>query len=194
MPKCYNCGCDIPSGDKTRLCDSCKKFMLPFIKFMDASTSSSTRRLLSNEKNLRNAGVTDKGMEYLLKICELHDRQKLREREEREAAKAAAARDAEPAKLAEELFQQDDSFALPQMELPVDEPLDLYREPYGGLLTVVMCALILIGAAALILEIMIGGMSIPVILCSVGLMISGYVLHVCKKVLHDLEEIKKRFR
>ena len=90
MPKCYNCGCDIPSGDKTRLCDSCKKFMLPFIKFMDASTSSSTRRLLSNEKNLRNAGVTDKGMEYLLKICELHDRQKLREREEREAAKAAA--------------------------------------------------------------------------------------------------------
>ena len=191
MPKCYNCGCDIPSGDKTRLCDSCKKFMLPFIKFMDASTSSSTRRLLSNEKNLRNAGVTDKGMEYLLRICELHDRQKLREREERAAAKAAAVRDAEPAKLAEELFPQD-NYA--EMELPADEPLDLHREPYGRFLTGAMCALLLLGAAALILEIVIGGMSIPVILCSAGLMISGYVLHVCKKLLHDLDEIKKRFR
>ena len=191
MPKCYNCGCDIPSDDKTRLCGDCKKFMLPFIKFMDASTSSSTRRLLSNEKNLRNAGVTDKGMEYLLKICELHDRQKLREREEREAAKAAAARDAEPGKLAEELFPQD-NYA--EIELPADEPLDLYREPYGGFLTAAMCALILLGAAALILEIVIGDMSIPVLLCSVGLMTGGYALHVVKKLLHDLEEIKKRFR
>ena len=191
MPKCYNCGCDIPSDDKTRLSDNCKKFMLPFIKFMDASTSSSTRRLLSNEKNLRNAGVTDKGMEYLLRICELHDRQKLREREEREAAKAAAIRDADPGKLAEELFPQD-NYA--EIELPVDEPLDLHREPYGGFLTGVMCALILLGAAALILEIVIGDMSIPVILCAVGLMIGGYALHVCKKLLHDLEEIKKRFR
>jgi hypothetical protein len=194
MPKCYNCGCDVPADDKTRLCDNCKKIILPFIKFMDASTSSSMRRLLSNEKNLRNAGVTDKGMEYLLKICELHDRQKLREREEREAAKAAAIRDAEPAKLAEELFPQDDYTSLQQMELPVDEPLDLYREPYGGFLTGAMCVLILLGAAALILEIVIGEMSIPVILCSVGLMIGGYTLHVCKKLLHDLEEIKKRFR
>lgn len=194
MPKCYNCGCDIPADDKTRLCDNCKKIILPFIKFMDASTSSSMRRLLSNEKNLRNAGVTDKGMEYLLKICELHDRQKLREREEREAAKAAAIRDAEPAKLAEELFPQDDYTSLQQMELPVDEPLDLYREPYGGFLTGAMCVLILLGAAALILEIVIGEMSIPVILCSVGLMVGGYALHVCKKLLHDLEEIKKRFR
>ena len=39
MPKCYNCGCDIPADDKTRLCDNCKKIILPFIKFMDASTS-----------------------------------------------------------------------------------------------------------------------------------------------------------
>ena len=109
-------------------------------------------------------------------------------------AKAAAARDAEPAKLAQELFPQDDSFALPQMELPADEPLDLHREPYGGFLTAAMCVLILLGAAALILEIVIGGLSIPVILCSVGLMIGGYALHVCKKLLHDLEEIKKRFR
>jgi len=98
------------------------------------------------------------------------------------------------AKFAEELFPQDDYAALRQMELPVDEPLDLYREPYGGFLTAAMCALILLGAAALILEIVIGEMSIPVILCSVGLMVGGYALHVCKKLLHDLEEIKKRFR
>ena len=91
MSKCYNCGCDIDPEDKTRLCDKCKKIILPFVKFMDASTSSAVRRLIQNERNLRNAGVTDGGMEYLLKICEIHDKKKLREKEEREAKKAAEA-------------------------------------------------------------------------------------------------------
>ena len=191
MPKCYNCGCDIPADDKTKLCDDCKKFILPFIKFMDASTSSSMRRLLSNEKNLRNAGVTDKGMEYLLRICELHDRQKAKEREAREAARAAAVREAEPAKLAEELFPQNDYM---EMELPMDEPLCLHKKPYGTFLTAAMAALFLLGAASLVLEILTDGFSIPVILCSLGLLIGGYALSVCRHLLHDLEEIKKRFR
>lgn len=59
MSKCYNCGCDIDPEDKTRLCDKCKRIILPFVKFMDASTSSAVRRLIQNERNLRNAGVTD---------------------------------------------------------------------------------------------------------------------------------------
>ena len=57
MSKCYNCGCDIDPEDKTRLCDKCKRIILPFVKFMDASTSSAVRRLIQNERNLRNAGA-----------------------------------------------------------------------------------------------------------------------------------------
>ena len=189
MPRCYNCGCDIPAGDKTRLCDSCKKIILPFIKFMDASTSSAVRRLVSNEKNLRSAGVTDGGMEYLLRICELHDRQKVREREEREAAKAAAQRPAEPEITVDELTE-----SYTELELPMDAPLNLHREPYGKFLPVVMAALMILGAAALLWEIVLGGLSIPVILCSVGLILAGYALWVCRHILHDLEEIKKHFR
>ncbi len=189
MPKCYNCGCDIPSDDKTRLCDSCKKIILPFIKFMDASTSSAVRRLVSNEKNLRSAGVTDGGMDYLFRICELHDRQKMREREEREAAKAEVRRPAEPAKAPETLEE-----AYTELELPMDEPLDLRREPYGKFLTVVMAVLMILGAAAMLYEIVFGQLSISVILCSAGLILAGYALWVCRHLLHDLEEIKKRFR
>ena len=189
MPRCYNCGCDIPASDKTRLCDDCKKIILPFIKFMDASTSSAVRRLVSNEKNLRSAGVTDGGMEYLLRICELHDRQKVREREEREAAKAAAQRPPEPEVTMDEI---PDSYT--ELELPMDAPLDLHREPYGKFLPVVMAALMILGAAALLWEIVLGGLSVPVILCSAGLILAGYGLWVCRRILHDLEEIKKHFR
>lgn len=191
MPRCYNCGCDIPANDKTRLCDKCKKIILPFIKFMDASTSSAVRRLVSNEKNLRNAGVTDGGMEYLLRICELHDRKKVREREEREAAKAAAQRAAEPEITADDFADT----GYTELELPMDEPLDLRREPYGRFLAVVQYALILIGAAALVLEIVLAEtISISVILCSVGLILAAYAVSVFRPLLHDLEEIKKRFR
>ncbi len=190
MPHCCNCGCDIPAADKTKLCDNCKQIILPFIKFMDASTSSSMRRLVSNEKNLRNAGVTDSGMEYLLRICELHDRKKLREREEREAAKAAEQRPPEPDILQEDLSAS----AYDEIELPMDEPLNLLHEPYGRFLPVVMAALLILGTAALLLEIVTDGLSIPVILCSIGLILSAYVLWVCHHLLHDLKEIKKRFR
>ena len=74
MARCYNCGCDIPDDDKMRLCDECKGLLLPFIKMVNASSSSGVRRLVSNEDNLRTAGVTDGGMEYLLRLCELHDK------------------------------------------------------------------------------------------------------------------------
>ena len=190
MPRCYNCGCDIPANDKTRLCDNCKQIILPFIKFMDASTSSSVRRLVSNEKNLRNAGVTDGGMEYLLRICELHDRKKLREREEREAARAAEQRMTEPEIVPDDPMM--DSYD--ELELPMDEPLDLHREPYGRFLPVVMSVLLILGTAALLLEIVLGDLSIAVILCAVGLIFSGYALWVCMHLLHDIEELKKRFR
>ena len=82
MAHCYNCGCDISEEDRTRLCDDCKKIILPFVKFMDASSSSAVRRLISNEENLRNAGVTDGGMEYLLRLCELHDRSMVQSEED----------------------------------------------------------------------------------------------------------------
>lgn len=190
MPRCYNCGCDIPADDKLKLCDNCKKIILPFIKFMDASTSSAVRRLVSNEKNLRKAGVTDGGMEYLMRVCDLHDRQKQREREERDAARAASQRAAEQKAAREELT---DTYL--ERELPLDEPLRLHREPYGKFLSVVQYALILLGAAAFLLEIILGEtIQIPVLLCSLGLIGVAYVVSAIRPLLHDLEEIKKRFR
>ncbi len=191
MPHCCNCGCDIPDTDKTKLCDNCKQIILPFVKFMDASTSSAVRRLVSNEKNLRNAGVTDGGMEYLLRICELHDRKKMREREEREAAQTAS--QTIPAKSAvPENETAQNSYT--EMELPLDEPLNLCRDPYGKFLPLATYALPVLGAAAIIYEIVFGSLSIPVILCGAGMLLSSYVSFVCRKILHDLEEIKKRFR
>ena len=88
MAHCANCGCEIPSEDRTRLCDSCKRILLPFVKFMDASTSAAVPRLIRNEKNLRNAGATDSGMEYVLRLCELHDRKRQAERDARETPPA----------------------------------------------------------------------------------------------------------
>ncbi len=190
MSRCYNCGCDIPANDKLKLCDNCKKIILPFIKFMDASTSSAVRRLVSNEKNLRKAGVQDGGMEYLMRVCELHDRQKQQEREEREATRAANQRAAEQKRAREELNE-----AYLEMELPLDKPLDLHREPYGKFLALIQYVLILLGAAAFLLEIVLGEtINIPVLLCAVGLFGVAYVVSVIRPLLHDLEEIKKRFR
>ena len=85
MARCANCGCEIPNDDKTRLCDNCKRVILPFIKFMEASTTPAVKRLLSNERNLRNAGVTDHGMDYLYRICELHDKRRQSEADEKAA-------------------------------------------------------------------------------------------------------------
>lgn len=186
MPRCCNCGCDIPADDKIRLCDKCKKIILPFIKFVDASTSPALRRLVSNEKNLRNAGVTDGGMEYLLRICELHDRQKQKEREEREAAK----RPVTPAPASSE----DTTDVYSEVDLPIDKPLHLYRKPYGRLAPLIGIILMLLGAVSLLYEIVWGGKSVSVILCSIGLILVGYVIFDCRHLLTDTAEIKKWFR
>lgn len=186
MPRCCNCGCDIPASDKIRLCDNCKKIILPFIKFMDASTSSSLRRLVSNEKNLRNAGVTDGGMEYLLRICELHDRQKQKEREEREAAKRPV-----PEKT---VSAEDERDIYSEVDLPIDKPLRLHRKKYGTLLPIIGILLAVLGAISLVYEAIWGNHSLSVILCSVGFILIGYLILDCRHLLHDMEEIKKWFR
>lgn len=90
MARCANCGREIPGDDKTRLCEDCKRVILPFIKFMDVSDTPAVKRLLSNEKNLRDAGVTDSGMDYLYRICELHDR-KFQSAQEAKANSSTAA-------------------------------------------------------------------------------------------------------
>ena len=91
MARCTNCGREIPEEDKTRLCEDCKRIILPFIKFMDGSDTPAVKRLLSNEKNLRSAGVTDSGMDYLYRICELRDRKAQNARESKENSSTAAA-------------------------------------------------------------------------------------------------------
>lgn len=190
---CCNCGIEVPENDKTRLCDRCKKILLPFVKFMDASTSSGVKRLISNEQNLRRSGVTDSGMDYLLKVCELHDKKKMQERKEREAARQSAAASQQ---IREEEPTITESYI--ETELPMDEPLNLIREPYGGLLRTAEIVLILVGAAlaawfiyAIITK---QGIEIPSLISSIGAFFSAYIANTAKKILADLEEIKKRFR
>ncbi len=198
MAYCYNCRTEIPDSEKTKLCDKCKGIILPFIKFMDASTSSSVRRLISNERNLRNAGVTDSGMEYLLKMCELHDKKKFKEREEKNAARAAAAAaeaQAEKERIEEAARNHRD---YSEVELPMDEPLRLNRSGYGEHLTAAF-TVSLISAVALIVWFIVelavySTVNVVAVVAAIPVFALAYGIHTLKKILHDLNEIKKRFR
>ncbi len=198
MAYCYNCRTEIPDNEKTKLCDKCKGIILPFIKFMDASTSSSVRRLISNERNLRKAGVTDSGMEYLLKMCELHDKKKFKEREEKNAARAAAAAAEAQAEKerAEEAARNHRDYS--EVELPMDEPLKLNRSGYGAHLTAAF-AVSLISAVALIVWFIVelavyNTVNVVAVIAAIPAFALAYAIHTLKKLLHDSNEIKKRFR
>ncbi len=187
MAKCYNCGCEIAEGDKTRLCDNCKRVMLPFIKLMDASTSSAVRRLIANERNLRNHGVTDDGMEYLLRVCELRDKKKNEERAAREAKRAAeAVREPEP-----------EVRNYSEVELPIDEPLDLISKPYGSVLPAAELILIISGvglvAWCVYTFVIENSISFTSLIGAVASISAAYVADVLRKTKKDLDEIKKRF-
>lgn len=196
MAYCYNCKREIPDDDKTKLCDKCKSFMLPFIKFMDASTSSAVRRLISNERNLRNAGVTDNGMEYMLKLCELHDKKKLKEKEEKLAARAASEAAAAQREEAERRAEREREFS--EIEIPMDEPLKLNRRHYGGHLDAAWAVCLISGAGLLlwfIIELIIDNTyNVVAVVGSFPAFAMAYVIHVLRKMLHDVKEIKKRFR
>ncbi len=195
MAFCYNCKKEIRDDEKTKLCDSCKRVLLPFVKFMDASTSSAVRRLVQNERNLRNAGATDSGMEYLLRICELHDKKKMEERDRRNAARQEAA----AAELAAVRMPDPTEEFYSEVEVPLDEPLNLIRKPYGGLLTAVQ---VLFGAAGVgFLVIFVLGLTGETIewqipeLCGAGACLGGiYAAGIVKKLIRDVEELKKHFR
>lgn len=198
MAYCYNCGVEIPGGDKMKLCERCKKILLPFIKFMDASTSSAVRRLVSNERNLRNAGVTDNGMEYLLRLCELHDQKRIREREERDAMRAAeqSVRAQEIKEIPQETVQPEEKFA--EIEIPEDEPLVYCEKPYGNHLGLMQVLLALVGIG-LIVWFVVGifvfkAYEIGSVIGAVGAFVGSYAVGVAKKLHHDLHELKKRFR
>ncbi len=197
MARCCNCGVEIPAEDKTKLCDKCKKIILPFIKFMDASTSSAVRRLISNERNLRNAGATDRGMEYLLRICELHDIQKMQEKKEKEEARR---REEKPVATSEANVEKEEPVLLPYMEaeIPLDEPLRLIRKPYGKFLPFVkillfVCGLAFIGLA--IAELILDkSVHFYAIVGAVASFAGVYLAHTAQKLLYDLFRIKKQFR
>ncbi|MBO6052887.1 MAG: hypothetical protein J6Q17_04050 [Clostridia bacterium] len=150
MARCANCGCEIPNDDKTRLCDNCKKVILPFIKFMEASTTPAVKRLLSNERNLRNAGVTDRGMDYLYRICELHDKRRQAELDEK-AARMPVGQESVPAEI------PSDPAARQTVPPPAPEPVypeGAGAEPEeagnpGGALPAAKWVLILAGTAEL---------------------------------------------
>ncbi len=197
MAKCYNCGADIPEDDKTLLCEKCKKIILPFVKLTEASTSSSVRRLISNEKNLRRMGVTDAGMDYLFSVCEKADQRKAQQRlevnlaaSERKHEHRAAEKAAEPPKTRKQI--------LADMELPEDEPIRYCRKRYGGLITAAEVLLILaaLGLAGWFIYRLVtaGEWEIPSILGAAGFGLGAYLASVMRKIHHDLHELKNRFR
>lgn len=198
MAYCYNCGIEIPDGDKMKLCERCKKILLPFIKFMDASTSSAVRRLVSNERNLRNAGVTDSGMEYLLRLCELHDQKRIRDREEREAARAAQIQMQQETRI--ETFAQTDPVNenFTDVEIPPDEPLCYCEKPYGKGLTIAQIFLVLCGvglAAWFAVQLILNDtLEIGSIIGAVSSVVGACLVGVIKKLHHDLHELKKRIK
>ena len=197
MARCCNCGIDIPHDDKTRLCDKCKKIILPFIKFMDVSTSSSVRRLVSNERNLRNAGVTDSGMDYLFRVCELHDKKKAQDKQAREEARRMRELDEQLAQ-AQVQTPVEETDVYNEIELPVEEPLHLCRKPYGGLLTAAQIVLIIVGAVLIgmcaVKLIMEAEFDVISLAAGIGAFFSAYTAYAVKKVIRDLNEIKKYFR
>ncbi|MBR5365893.1 MAG: hypothetical protein IK132_06605 [Clostridia bacterium] len=200
MARCANCGCAIPDDDKTRLCDGCKRILLPFVKFMDVSSTSAVRRLVSNEGNLRQAGVTDSGMEYLYRICELHDRRKQTDREERAARRQAQAEEQEAERLASEERAREEErqrrMPMEEIELPPDEPMRLHP-PIGKLLGAAKVALILAGLMMLawfvVRIVMKLGMDVTPLAGGIASLIGAYAVSVCEKLRDDLEEIKRRF-
>lgn len=193
MAKCYNCGTQIPSDDKLRLCDRCKSVLLPFIKFTDVSTSSAVRRLIANEHNLRSRGVTDSGMEYLMRICQAHDEAKLEEQAHREAAKNVTP--PPPAPEPRPVLPREE---YTEIDLPLEEPLDLCRESYGGAVGAVQVLLLLSGAAFLGWGIYrYAALAVYEIPCLIGAAACFSASALCpplKKLIHDMEELKKRFR
>ena len=199
MARCANCGCEIPDDDRTKLCDKCKRILLPFVKFMDVSSTSAVRRLVSNEANLRQAGATDSGMEYLYRICELHDRRKQSEREEKAARRQAQAQEA--ARLeAEEADRAKAAGRVPmeEIELPPDEPLNFRREPYGRFLPAAKIVLLLAGLMQLawfvvrIVEKL--GMDVTPLAGGIASLAGAYAVSAVEKLRDDLNEIKRHFR
>lgn len=198
MAYCYNCRKQIPDDDKSKLCEDCKKVMLPFLKIVGSSTSSAVRRLLSNEQNLRRRGVTDSGMQYLLNVCERNDENKQKERDTRNARLAAeAAAEAEAAAIrAEEARKNYRDYS--DIELPVDEPLHFKKSGYGAHLTTAMVVCI-ISALALLAWFAVDfivnkNTNVVAVIASIPAFAFAYAINVMKKSIHDLNEIKKRFR
>ena len=194
MAKCYNCGTEIPADDKLRLCDRCKSVLLPFIKFIDASTSSAVRRLIANERNLRARGVTDNGMDYLMRICEAHDQAKIEEQARRDAEKSAKIPPQQPA--APQPVKPKEEYM--EIDLPIEEPLDLHRAPYGGAVSAVRVLLILCGIGffgwAVYQYITVQALEIPALIAAVECFAVSALCPPLKKLIHDMEELKKRFR
>ena len=191
MARCYNCGASIPDDDRTLLCDKCKRILLPFVKLTSTSTTSSVRRLLANEKNLRNAGVSDSGMEYLLRICELNDRNRAQEKERETAAVTERREEPAPEPQAPVDFYQD-------VEIPADEPLRLITKPYGGFLPAAKIILIAAGALMAVWFIFrLISVSEVEAVAAAGAAVSfccAYLADTAEKLRRDLAEIKKRVR
>ncbi len=194
MAHCYNCGCEMDSGDKTRLCEKCKKIMLPFVKFTDASTSSAVRQLIFNEKNLRKAGLTDSGMEYLLRICEIRDKKRLEERQNREIQRRVEEERNAEAQAEKAVLEAAPAYT--EFELPMDEPLN-FLPPYGKYAAIAeaVCAVsAAVSAVYFVYSCVTGNVSVLAIIMTAGLSASTYAADTARRLTHDINEVKKRLR
>ena len=85
-----------------------------------------------------------------------------------------------------------------EVALPKDEPLDLIHKPYGSFLPAAEAVFILAGAALLAFTVYGSvanvNFSIPCVCGAIAWFAGGYLSECARKMIHDLDEIKKRFR
>lgn len=197
MAHCCNCGIVIPDDDKTRLCDKCKHILLPFIRLVGASTSSAVKRLRSNEKNLRNAGVTDSGMSYLMKLCELQDKKR------EEKVKASAPVQEEPVIINESIQTPVHTPAPEPLVIKIDDksdiPVSYIKKQYGTFIVsaeIVLWIVAILFAAWFALKLLTGERVLDIIplFCAFASVAGAYIAGIVRKMLYDLGEIKKKYK
>jgi hypothetical protein len=85
-----------------------------------------------------------------------------------------------------------------EIDLPIEEPLDLHRAPYGGAVSAVCVLLILCGIGffgwAVYQYITVQALEIPALIAAVECFAVSALCPPLKKLIHDMEELKKRFR
>ena len=113
-----------------------------------------------------------------------------------EQDKLKAEEEAKKAAEAESATREEEGYS--EVELPMDEPLDLIHKPYGAFLPAAEAVFILAGAALFAFTvygcIAEKNFSIPSLCGAIAAFACAFLSDFARKMIHDLDEIKKRFR